>query len=143
MNSTWIRSSVFAAATLAFGTVSHAQAYDKVVADVKFNFRSTDVDHAAGKYDISSVRSPGGMLIFKLMNEDTRESVLLVGQVPLSGKDHSDARLVFRCNSVTCGLTEIWMGSDTGYRLAKPRLTPSEGERIAVVPLKTVHSNGD
>ena len=139
MNSTLIRSSVFAAAVLAFGTPSYAQ--DKVVADINFNFRSTTVDHPAGHYAIKAMRS--GTLVFKLTNEETRRSVLLVGQVPLSGKEREEPRLVFRCNSVTCGLTEIWMGEYGAYKVAKPKLTPSEGERIAIIPLKVVHSSGD
>ena len=139
MNSTLVRSSVFAAAMLAFGTLSYAQ--DKVVADINFNFRSTTVDHPAGHYTITAKRS--GTLVFQLTNEESRRSVLLMGQVPLSGKEHEEPRLVFRCNSVTCGLTEIWMGEYGAYKVAKPKMTPSEGERIAIVPLKVIHSNGD
>ena len=141
MNSTLVRSSVFAAAMLAFGTLTYAQSYDKVVADISFNFRSTSVDLPAGQYSIAAI-STDGSHIFRLRNEDTKQAVLLMSQYEITGKPDEQPRLVFRCDSSTCGLSEVWMGAN-GYKMAKPKLTRSEGERIAVVLLKVVHKNSD
>jgi len=68
---------------------------------------------------------------------------LLVSQYEIHGDRDEQPRLVFRCNSSECGLSEIWMGGTEGYKVPKPKLTPPEGERIAIVPLRVIHSNGD
>ena len=116
---------------------------DRVVADVNFNFRSVGTDLPAGQYSVTALRSNSSTLILKLTNEKSRHSVLLVSQYEIHGDRDEQPRLVFRCNSSACGLSEIWMGGAEGYKVPKPKLTPSEGERIAVVPLKVIHSNGD
>ena len=141
MNSTLVRSSVFAVAMLAFGTLTYAQNYEKVVADISFNFRSPSVDLPAGEYAITPMTS-SGVHVFKLTNEKSRQSVLLLSQYEIAGKRDEEPRLVFRCNSAACGLSEVWMGA-AGYKIPTPRISRSEGERIAIIPLKVVHSSGD
>ena len=109
---------------------------------VNFNFRSISKDLPAGQYSVTALRS-GSTLVLKLTNEKSRHGMLLVSQYEIHGDRDEQPRLVFRCNSSECGLSEIWMGGTEGYKVPKPKLTPPEGERIAIVPLWVIHSNGD
>jgi hypothetical protein len=48
---------------------------------------------------------------------------------------------VFRCNSSYCALAEIWTADGYGYAAPRPKLSPAEKERLAVVPLRSTKAD--
>lgn len=144
MNSNFVRSIMFAAAVLASGAIGNAQSPAGLAADVGFNFRFMSKDLPAGEYVITRLAAFANPT-FKLANVATGEAVLMVARSQETAKRQDlPPRLVFKCDSVTCGLSQIWMGgADPGYVLPKPKLTPAEQERVAVVVLKTNTSKAD
>jgi hypothetical protein len=135
MTLTLVRSGLFAATALLFAATSYAQLSSKLVADINFNFRSGGAELAAGRYDVT-VHKDGASTMFILRNQDTHKSAITVVNHMIAYENGAEARLVFKCNSVTCGLSEVWT-PDGGYATPGAKLTPAEHERIAVIPLKS------
>ena len=135
MKSTFVRSIVFASAALVLGVAAYAQATQKMVADIGFSFRSVSSELPAGRYTVTMTNTTGNP-VFHIYNRASGKSVLVGATYHLSPKPHTAPHLTFRCDSVTCALSEIWIGEgEPGYHAPKVKLTPGEKERLAVVPL--------
>jgi hypothetical protein len=142
MKSNFVRSIVFASAALVLGATAYAQTSAKMVADIGFSFRSNSSELPAGRYTVT-MNSMSGTPVFLISNAALGRSVWVTGTFQLGPKPHTAPHLTFRCGSVTCALSEIWMGeSDPGHQAPKVKLTPGEKERLAVVPM-TVGSKAD
>jgi hypothetical protein len=141
MKANFVRSIMFAAAVLASGAIGIAQAPTGLVADINFKFRFMSKDLPGGRYVVTRVSAAPA---FKLRNVSTGQSVLMAGIVAQGSRKDLSPRLVFRCTSEICGLSEVWTGDGyPGYSVPKAKLTPAEKERIAVVPLKVTGSKAD
>jgi hypothetical protein len=135
MKSSLIRSGMLAATAVLFAASSYAQMSSKLVADVKFNFRSGGTDFPAGAYDVV-VSNDRGTTKVVITNQETQKSAISLTSYTVAYENAAAPRLVFNCNSVTCGLAEVWTW-DTGYHTPGAKLSPAEHERIAVVPMKS------
>jgi hypothetical protein len=134
MKLTLVRSGMLAATALLFAAGSYAQSSPKLVADINFNFRAGGADLAPGKYDVT-VSKGSGSTMFIFRNQDTHKSAITIVNHMLAYENRAEPRLVFKCNPVTCGLSEVWT-PDSGYAAPGVKLSPAEHERIAVVTMK-------
>src|SRR5436305_11523612 len=92
----------------------------------------------AGNYDVMRMNS-GGTTVFQLRSLQEHKNVLVSPRYMIDQRAESEAhpRLVFSCTSSACALAEIWTADGRGYATPRPKLSPAEKERLAVVRLTT------
>jgi hypothetical protein len=131
------------AATVTLAAASAAYGQEKMSANVGFPFKMQSANLPAGGYDL--IRSTTGTTVFQLRSVDGHKSVLVSPRYVIARMDVSNAqpRLIFRCNSETCALAEIWTADGTGYAAPKPKLSPAEKERLAVVVVPLTQPKAD
>jgi hypothetical protein len=129
------RTVIAVAVTLVAGAAA-GYGQTRLNADIGFPFKMQSVNLPAGNYDLIKM-STGGSTVFQLRSVQEHKSVLMLPRYVIDHRSGPDvqSRLVFRCNSIFCALAEIWTPDGNGYAAPRPKLSPGEKERLAVVPL--------
>ena len=104
-----------------------AQAPSKVEVNIPFEFSAGTKTLQPGVYSIK--RLSGNFL--SLRSVDGKSTVILNAPVNLTSLDDKGERLVFSKSGDQYFLSQIWLTSDTGRELIKPRTTRNE-TRIAI-----------
>jgi hypothetical protein len=132
---------VIAAAVTLVATTAVSYGQTRLNADIGFPFKMQSANLPAGNYDLSKV-STGGSIVFQLRSQQEHQNVLILARYVV-GHQSGDVqpRLVFRCNSSYCALAEIWTADGYGYAAPRPKLSPAEKERLAVVPLSSTKAD--
>ena len=135
---------IAAAAILTAGaTAGFGQSSNVLKAEIPFSFKMQSTTLPAGGYEFTNSRT-SGQPMFVIRSVETRKSFILMprGEIDhtLTARD-SNARLVFLCDSSSCGLSEIWYPEGSGYLAPRPKLSPAEKERVAVIPLTAVRAD--
>lgn len=106
-------------------------------AEVPFDFHVGKSTMPAGTY---TVNRDGLSSFLQLRSDDTRHGVLMLIQGRANGKN--DPRMVFRCYSGDCFLSEIWIPGAPGYsfdKTSREKEVEKSGTRVAMayVPMAT------
>lgn len=126
------RTLMVAAAAVVGMTTVHAQ---DLKANIPFKFRANTANLPAGEYTISSVGTNSGH-IYRIHNEGTRQSALVMVRSGLTAKAAEDPRLVFACKSDECTLSQLWT-PNAGYQLTTPHgKAGMERASIRIVTIK-------
>ena len=126
--------SLITAAVVLVGGIAVAFGQERVIAKVPFSFRAGESAMEAGNYELAPY-SPSSHAALTLRNIDTRKTVAVLVQSPIYGAGRgadTHPRLIFRCASAGCTISQVWTGID-GWQLSAPTWTAAEKERIAVV----------
>jgi|SRR5579871_2562821 len=149
MKSTSIRLLVSAASTLmatAILTSASPSAYgqERMAATVPFSFHVASTTVEAGRYDIDSDATDPKVMLLTNLEDKSFVRMLTRGDVHnskgihvrLTFRDVSDTRprLVFRCGSTGCTLSQIFTGEE-GWELPANKLTGLESEHLEMVYL--------
>ena len=126
---------VMAAALTLIAGAAGVYGQTKLKAEIGFPFKMQSANLPAGTYELARLGT--GSTIFQLRSSDGHQNVLVSARYKIDERPSSDVqpRLVFRCNSASCALSEIWTSDGSGYAAPRPKLSPIEKERLAVVPL--------
>ena len=126
--------SLVTAAVVLVGGIAVAFGQERVTAKVPFSFRAGESAMEAGNYELAPY-SPSSHAALTLRNVDTMKTVAVLVQSPIYGTGRgadTQPRLIFRCASAECTISQVWTGTD-GWQLSAPTRTAAEKERIAVV----------
>ena len=97
---------------------ARAQASNKVVADVPFEFSVGYKTLPAGGYIVQTVASAGNALL--IQSTDAMSSALRLSEATAPMKNKTHARLIFHRYGERYFLAEVWSGADiTGRQLLK------------------------
>ena len=127
---TWITLGVMG--LLSTAAVIHGQNINAAVAKVPFDFSVGNVRMPAATYRITEMNISG---VTQIQNAQTGRSTLVAATNPTGGEATS-SKLVFRCYSGNCFLSEIWYegeGSGHGLNPGKLEKELAQGERKNVV----------
>jgi hypothetical protein len=131
--------SVLTASVLLTTGVSAVYAQDQLTAHVPFSFNAGKTPLEAGDYTIApNSHATKGVVL--LRNTDTGKSVLMLVQNAIYESKDNRPRMIFRCASNECTISQVFNGSD-GWQFAAPKLSPAEKERLAVVYFNSSASN--
>jgi hypothetical protein len=122
--------------TLTAAALTAAAAYGQtpMTAKVPFSFRIDGATLPAGEYNIGPL-SRGTRNVLMLAEKQTNKTAMALRNGGYEG-DKGRPRLVFSCRETSgCVLLRAWDNQGNGWAFPKPRLTSSEKERIAMVPL--------
>ena len=124
-------------ALVSAAATAQAQAPNKVVADVPFEFSIGYKTMPAGGYVVQTVASAGNALL--IQSADAKSSALRRSEatVPMKNKQH--ARLVFHRYGERYFLAEVWSGVDISGR----QLVKSQEERAIEQELASLATNGN
>jgi hypothetical protein len=130
MRNRWLCASFMAASI----TIATAELWgQELSAEVPFPFQANGADMAPGRYAINRV-SRDGVPVVRLMNLDTRKSVVATGLTNYAQAGKPSPRLIFHCAERECALAEIW-GWSQGIDF--PRSRPKNKEtQVAIIPIK-------
>ena len=108
---------ILAAVALLVFSAAPAMAERALTTTVPFSFAvNTETVLPAGEYVISEINQIGS--VWKVLNLDTNESVLLANGVPVVGMANDEPLLTFDCDTEVCALREIRMGYGiNGYEI--------------------------
>ena len=135
MKNTILKSTLLAIAAALVTANIHAQS---VHANVPFAFEANGKSMPAGDYSIRTTSEMNGGTL-AMMNNDTRDSVLLKG-VNVINASNPEAKLVFRQRPDGYYLTEVWNG-EIGRVVQSPRskrafLASTQPATKVVIPAK-------
>lgn len=121
------------------GAAAFAQSEMKL--DVPFTFHTPTATMAPGAYTITNVATNTSTPIYKVRNEDTKKTVLVVAptRVGRKGTDKFNAKVEFRCAGEYCALATIYgVANPSGHALPLNLKNAPAGEKIAsvVIPAK-------
>ncbi len=124
------------AGVVALAATSAAYGQSAMKANIGFPFKMSSANLPAGSYDVVPA-SEAGSKYFVLRSTTEHKAVIVSPRNTIDRVDAAKAnpRLVFKCDSHVCALAEIWTPDGAGYAAPKPKLSPAERERLAVVPL--------
>jgi hypothetical protein len=125
---------VSAAAVFLFGVLP-IQAQEAAKADIPFSFHTNMAAYQSGTYDVKTLSSSSSTLV--LTSEDTLKSTFVPTASGLEPSAKTMARgpvMVFKCDSGTCYLSEIWTASK-GYRIAHPQVKEENASATRIVAL--------
>ena len=132
MNNT-LRFLLVGAITLAATSAAFAQ--NRMAANIGFPFKMQSATMPAGNYELVPSTSSGSKY-FTLRAANGHNTVIVSPRYVIDDRSTKYAnRLVFKCDSHMCALAEIWTPGGAGYATPRPKLSPAEHERLAVVPL--------
>jgi hypothetical protein len=131
---------IAAATFLVAAAAAYGQNFTR--ANIGFGFKMLSADMPAGTYEIA-VDMGRRTVTFKLLSGSHDKAAQAALKYGIGQKETADAnpRLVFRCDSNVCGLSEMWLWDGSGYATNKPKLSPLEREQIAIVRLNTPTGN--
>lgn len=115
----------------------NAQAPQKVVADVPFEFSVGYKTMPAGGYVVEAVASAGNALL--IQNDDAKSAALRRSEATVPMKDKKHARLVFHRYGERYFLAEVWSGLEVSGR----QLVKSQEERAIEQELANLATNGN
>ena len=122
-----------------------AQAPEKVVVDIPFNFIVGDKTLAAGEYSVKNI-STGRTQALLIRSADGRSAHIALTNPVQSGSVRKEARLVFKQYGDRYFLSQVWSpGADVGRVLPKTRLqreAESEEARAANAEPPTIILTG-
>jgi hypothetical protein len=124
---------------VALAATSAVYGQNRMSANIGFPFKMSSATLPAGNYELVPSTS-AGTKYFMLRSSEGNRSVIVSPRYTIEESKLSSApqaKLVFKCDSHMCGLAEIWTPDGAGYATPKPKLSPAETERLAVVPLST------
>lgn len=126
---------------VALAATSAAYGQNRMSANVGFPFKMQSANMPAGSYEL--VQTGEGSKHFTLRSAAEHRAVIVSPRYTIDQKSAKDAqpRLVFKCDSHMCALAEIWTPDGAGYAAPRPKLSPAEKERLAVVPLTTLKAD--
>jgi hypothetical protein len=130
---------------VALAATSAVFGQNRMTANIGFPFKMQSATLPAGSYEVIPSEPGSGSKHFVLRS--STESVIVVPRYLIeeskvvAGSSEPRPRLVFKCDSHTCALAEIWTPDGGGYAAPKPKLSPAEKERLAVVPLNTTKAD--
>jgi hypothetical protein len=120
------RLTMFAAATLALGTMAYGQT---VKAEIPFAFRTANATLPAGTYML--YRANAAWEPTRLWNPASRKSVLMLGAA-VDYVPNAQPRLVFACGSEGCALREV-RTSERTVTYPVPHRSAWKQEAVAVI----------
>jgi len=125
---------------VALAATSAVYGQNRMTANIGFPFKMQSATLPAGSYDVIPSNPGSGSRHFVLRSSTGGHSVIVtprytIEESTLSSTAHP--KLVFKCDSHMCALAEIWTPDGAGYAAPRPKLSPAEQERLAVVPLNT------
>ncbi len=133
MKKNLIRVLTITVAALTVGAAAYAQT--RMIAEVPFSFRVNGAVLPAGNYQVGPI-SPASLNALVLSDTHSKKAAVSLANTTTNGK-RDRPRLVFRCGDVAgCYLIQAWDDQGYGWEFPKPRITPAEKERIAVVPIR-------
>jgi len=121
---------------------SAAYGQPRMTANIGFPFKMQSANLPAGSYEL--VQSPAGYGSKYFTLRSGNHSVIVTPRYIIDQSSRSSVgkpKLVFKCDSHSCALAEIWTPDGSGYAAPKPKLSPAEKERLAVVPLTTTKAD--
>ena len=121
---------IAAAAMLSAAGMAEAQT---IKAEVPFGFRAAGTMLPAGSYVWEEGRAPGATAVFKLTNEETRNSIFTIPIAHTTGNPGATPTLTFECSSHDCSLVRVTPGDGSSYRLHTPDLGKDSHSRLAVI----------
>jgi hypothetical protein len=134
MNKTALKISVFAAAMLASAGILPAQ---MMKAEIPFSFEASGARMQAGTYSVGIDRSAAGQAVVRLLNWDTRKSVLALPSAdPARRAVSTSAVITFLCTEAGCALQQVRDSHANVYRFHPARAGHGDA-RIATVQLRT------
>jgi hypothetical protein len=130
------------AGVVMLAATSAAFAQNRMAATIGFPFRMQGVTLPAGSYELLPSTTSGSRY-FILRSATKLNSVIVKTQYTIHEASPSAAhpRLVFRCGSETCALAQIWTPDGAGYAAPSSKRSPTENDRLAVVPLTTTKAD--
>jgi hypothetical protein len=125
---------------VALAVASAAYGQNRMTANIGFPFKMQSATLPAGSYEVIPTAPGSGSKHFVLRSSTGHSSVIVTPRYIIEESKLSSEpqpKLVFKCDSHMCALAEIWTPDGAGYAAPRPRLSPAEQERLAVVPLNT------
>ena len=126
-------------AAAAMAAVAGAASAQSMTAEVPFSFQVAGVVMPAGTYNVSTSHRATNIPIFRLLNTESHQPVLVMPRGSHDSgsgdntRQYTDAKLVFSCATGTCALAQIWTGSGSGaYDLHTPKTGRNEASLIAI-----------
>ena len=116
---------------------ARAQASNKVVADVPFEFSVGYKTLPAGGYIVQTVASAGNALL--IQSTDAKSSALRLSEATAPMKNKTHARLIFHRYGERYFLAEVWSGANIPGR----QLLKSQEERAMQQELANIATNGN
>jgi hypothetical protein len=127
----------FSAILLLTSGAASASAQDfNIKGDIPFAFSANHADLGPGKYQIRQVTIATNPPVLSLYNPSTKKSVLVSVIDRIANQNGSKPRAEFTCTADHCQLVRVYDGN-TGYEVVKPRIRPSEQERLLAVNLES------
>jgi hypothetical protein len=126
-------------AAVAMAVVAGVASAQSMKAEVPFSFRVSGATMPAGTYVVTPGRNSTGIPTFRLLNTDVNLSVLSLPAAHHTpdARQMTESKLVFRCESGSCALAQIWTGRESGaYDLHAPKTTRQEAALISIAATK-------
>jgi hypothetical protein len=131
-----ITAAMFAAAVAITAGAASAQT-TQLRADIPFAFHAGKSTLPAGRYLFRQDSTTAGSRIYRIGLEKGGQGVMLMPNSPIVETGGvKPPRVVFECGPEECALSQVWAGSDTGYRFVH-QLSPREKEYKKVAILLT------
>ncbi len=128
---------------VALAAASAAYGQNLMKANIGFPFKMQSANLPAGSYDV--VPSTDASSRYWVLRSEHRAVIVSARYAIEQPRTPSEAhpRLVFNCGSHGCALAEIWTPDGAGYAAPRPKLSPAEKERLAVVVVPLTTSKAD
>ncbi|HMC60105.1 MAG TPA: hypothetical protein VKJ01_13005 [Candidatus Solibacter sp.] len=121
---------IAAAALMVAAGVAGAQT---LKAEIPFGFRAAGTVMTAGSYRLDGNSPTGGIVVFKLINEDTHRSVNAMPYLNKIQRAGGVPTLTFECSGADCALVQVATGDGRTFGLPKPSRGKDENTRVAVI----------